>query len=235
MIAGYRITRPEEAGRFKAGRLAQISVYHGMDGNLERVKDCALACRRISLPYVIHRVNYSLLDPTPQTFLDLKAMTGWSDLGFILHDEAGPDWGRVTGSQEAVLAGKIKELESLAPVSFEDAVNVKDVIWFWEKFARSVTLDIGHLEAAGINSVEYVKTLPDEIVRKIDYSHMHRNHTFRHGLTDHWPLVAGCRELAALKELLIRKPDVKVILELNEEGVDGSLALIYALEDELRA
>ncbi|MDA8090416.1 MAG: hypothetical protein M0Z61_09390 [Nitrospiraceae bacterium] len=232
MLAGYRITQPEEAGRFRAD-LVQISVYKGADGNLDRVADCARACREINRPYVIHPVNYSLLDQDPQTFLELKEMAGWSGLGFIFHDETAPDGGRVTGELAENLRRNIDRLQ--IPVSFEDAVNVKDVLWFWKNFATSITLDVGHLESAGIDSVEFVKKLDPGTVGRIDFVHMHRKHLFRGGLADHWPLVPGCRELQALEELVRSNPDVRAILELNEDETEDSLKLLYAVKDKAAA
>lgn len=233
MKIGYRITKPEEAGRYMAG-LVQISIYHGAEGNLERVEACARACRQIGRPYVIHPVNYSLLDNNPQTFSDLKKMSAWSDLGFILHDETAPDGGRVTGLLAETLRKRIGELSALALVSFEDAVNVKDALWFWDSFAGSITLDVGHLESAGINSLEFVKGLDDGTLDKIDFVHMHRRHLLRGGLTDHWPLVPGCRELDALRQVLKRRPDVRAVLELNEDETEESLKLLNELEQETR-
>jgi hypothetical protein len=61
---------------------------------------------------------------------------------------------------------------------------------------------------------------------------MHRNGALRGGLTDHWPLLPGCRELQALRELLKRKRDVGVILEINETWETGtSLSLLRELRE----
>ena len=236
MLVGYRITRPEEAGRFKAD-LVQISVYRGMEGNLERVEACARACRKIGRHYIIHPVNYSLLDEDPRVLAELKAMAQWAygrTWGLILHDEVSPGRGRVTGGLAERLRGNIRRMAALASVSFENAVNVGDVLWFWENFADSVTLDIGHLEAAGIDSIGFVKALDAGTAGKIDFVHMHRKHLMRGGLVDHWPLVPGCRELVALGELLKSRPDVRAILELNEEETEGNLQILYALDEESR-
>jgi hypothetical protein len=45
---------------------------------------------------------------------------------------------------------------------------------------------------------------------------------------DHQPLVTGCREIEALKEMLKRKQDVRVILELDaaEDGMRESIELL---------
>ncbi len=230
MLVGYRITRPEEAGRFRAD-LVQISVYRGMEGNVQRVAGCARACRRIGRPYVIHPVNYSLADSDPRALSELKEMARWSDLGFILHDEVAPDGGRLTGRLAEDLRKNADELH--VPVSFEDAVNVGDVIWFWSNFALSITLDVGHLESAGIDSLEFVKKLDAQTLGKIDFVHMHRKHLLRGGLTDHWPLVPGCRELLALQELVRSRPGVRAVLELNEEETESNLELLYAIKESV--
>ncbi len=229
MLVGYRITVPEEAGRFSAD-LVQISVYRGMEGNVQRVSACARACREIGRPYVIHPVNYPLGQEDPGILLELKAMAQWSGLGFIFHDEVAPDGGRVTGRQAETLRKNRDELKTA--ISFEDAVNVGDVLWFWKNFATSITLDVGHLESAGIDSLEFVKRLDPETLGKIDFVHMHRKHLLRGGLTDHWPLVPGCRELLALEELVRARPGVRAILELNEDETEDNLKLLYALKEK---
>ncbi len=228
MLVGYRITGPEEAGRFRAD-LVQISVYRGAEGNAARVSACAQACRKIGRPYVIHPVNYPLLLEDPHVLSELRAMAEWSDLGFIFHDEVAPGGGRVTGRLAGTLRKNMDALQ--APISFEDAVNIADVLWFWRNFAASITLDVGHLESAGIDSLEFVKNLDPETLGKIDFVHMHRKHLLRGGLTDHWPLVPGCREFEALKELIKSRPGVRAILELNEDETEDNLKLLYALEE----
>ncbi len=230
MLVGYRITRPEEAGRFRAD-LVQISVYRGMEGNVQRVAGCARACRQIGRPYVIHPVNYPLANSDPRILSELKEMARWSDLGFIFHDETAPDGGRLTGMRAEALRKNASGLD--VPISFEDAVNVGDVIWFWKNFASSITLDVGHLESAGIDSLEFVKRLDAETMGKIDFVHMHRKHLLRGGLTDHWPLVPGCRELSALQELVRSRPGVRAVLELNEEETESNLELLYAIKESV--
>ena len=66
--------------------------------------------------------------------------------------------------------------------------------------------------------------------------HIHRNNGWHGGITDHWPLNPDCREVRAFRELIKRKPDVSVILEINEtEMIGASLRLLSAIRDELRA
>ena len=231
MLAGYRITVPREAGRFMAD-LVQISVYRGMKDNAKRVAACARACREIGRPYVIHPVNYILGNEDPEVLSELKAMARWSDLGFIFHDEVAPDGGRVTGEMAETLRKNVEKLK--VPISFEDAVNIGDVLWFWKNFAASVTLDVGHLESAGIDSLEFVRQLDPGTLGKIDFVHMHRKHLLRGGLADHWPLIPGCRELLALEELVRSRPSVRAILELNEDETEDSLKLLYALKEKYR-
>jgi hypothetical protein len=45
------------------------------------------------------------------------------------------------------------------------------------------------------------------------------------------PLVPGCREIEALKELIRRRPDVRVVLELDAgtEGMGESIELLKGL------
>jgi len=70
-------------------------------------------------------------------------------------------------------------------------------------------------------------------VNKIEFVHMHCNATLRGGLTDHWPLREGCRELEALRLLLGRKRDLSVILEINEvEEMNDSIELLRKLGRE---
>jgi hypothetical protein len=59
---------------------------------------------------------------------------------------------------------------------------------------------------------------------------MHRNNGLRGGLTDHWPLTAECREYRALDTLIKIKPEISVILEINElDDVADSLNLLRNL------
>jgi sugar phosphate isomerase/epimerase len=119
-------------------------------------------------------------------------------------------------------------------ISFENATHVADVRWFWDNYAESITFDIGHAEVAGLDSIAFVRSLDDETVGKIEYVHVHRNNGLHGGITDHWPLTPGCREVEALRELLRRKSGIGVILELNEtEQIGESLRILRHLRDEL--
>lgn len=227
MRVGYRVVSAAEVGLWE-GDLVQISAYRGMRDPVGRVRKLARACRDAGLAFVVHPVNFSLLDG--EALGDLLAMAGEADEALILHDERSPDGGRLTGSHAGLFHRAVEELSSLAPLSFENAINTADAPWFWRTFADSVTLDIGHVEAAGIDAVAFVHDLEEDVVRNIRYVHMHRNGDFRGGLTDHWPLRGNCREIQALRELLTRAPDVAAILEVNEtEEMARSIELLKEL------
>ena len=119
-------------------------------------------------------------------------------------------------------------------MSFENATDTQDVLWFWDHYADSVTLDIGHIEVAGFDSIEFVESLDRTIIDKIQYVHMHRNNGWRNGLTDHWYLTHECREVQALRELLREKSDVGILLEINEtEMIADSLHILRNIRDEI--
>ena len=232
MQIGTRITYPEEAALYDVD-LLQISVYNGIHDNLQRMKRCAEACRKQGIRYVIHPVMYSILDKA--MFQEVKEIAEWSDLGLILHDEKTSDWQRPTGQHEATLRASLGELQSITPVSFENAIDTKDVLWFWDHYANSITLDIGHVELAGFDSVEFIRSLDRGIIDKIHYVHLHRNNGWRNGLTDHWYLTPECREVQALKELLKNKRDVVILLEINEkEMIEDNLTILRNVRDEIR-
>jgi sugar phosphate isomerase/epimerase len=125
-------------------------------------------------------------------------------------------------------------LQSVTPVSFENATDTRDVIWFWNNYADSITLDIGHVEVAGMDSVQFVNFLDTSLIDKIQYVHLHRNNGWRNGLTDHWYITPDCKEVKALKELLRRKQDVGIILEINEtEKTEESLRILRQIRSVL--
>ncbi|MDI6889741.1 MAG: hypothetical protein QMC83_02210 [Thermodesulfovibrionales bacterium] len=103
------------------------------------------------------------------------------------------------------------------------------------RFANSVTLDIGHVEAAGIDSVRFVKELKADIIDKLSFVHIHRyNGPHNGGLRDHWGLLEGCRELRALGFLLEKKMDIGVILEINDmENLGESLKLLERFNEPI--
>ena len=230
MLIGTRVHNRHEVNQWDADIL-QISLYYGHGDNITRLKKCVEACRERQRRYVIHPVFYPILKQ--ETFEDLIVMAELADLAVILHDEKIHDWERITGEHEKTFRELVRELQSVTPVSFENATDTKDVVWFWNHFADSITLDIGHLEAAGIDSVEFIRHLDRGLVDKIHYVHLHRNNGWRNGLTDHWYITPECKEVKALKELLRGKKDVGVILEVNErEMIEENLNLLKAIRKE---
>jgi sugar phosphate isomerase/epimerase len=227
MKAGTRILYPEEVEWWDADIL-QISVYNGMDRNLEIMRSSAQKCRESGARFVIHPVGYSLFNG--ETIDDLKEMAEMTDIALILHDERSDEGGRISGQHVKRFRDVLDGLKAVSDISFENAVNTADVKWFWNNFAESVTLDIGHVESAGLDSVEFVRSLDHGIIDKLQFVHMHRNNGLRGGITDHWPLIPDCMELRALRELLNLKSDISVILEINELEIIGeSLKLLREL------
>jgi hypothetical protein len=232
MIIGTRVLYPEEINTWNA-EILQISLYKGMKGNLEMMKNCADRCREAGIHYVIHPVGYPLL--RHDTFPALKEMAEHSDLALILHDEKGPDARRLCNENEQAFRSVLEKLRSITNISFENATDTRDVVWFWEHYAESVTLDLGHVESSGINAVDFVRTLNRATIEKIQFVHMHRNNGLHGGITDHWPILPDCREYKALRELLGIKPDVSVLLEINEtEQIGESLKYLDMLRSDLK-
>jgi len=227
MLIGTRVLYPEEVEYWDAD-LLQVSIYRGMNGSLEFMRKCARACKDAGIRYVIHPVKYSLLQK--DMFEELMEMAGLADLALIIHDEKSPDGGRLEGEYEDIFRTSLRKLKAVTHVSLENSADTGDISWFWDNFADSITLDIGHVESSGLNSVEFVQSLDDASIKKIRFVHIHRNNGLHGGITDHWPLAPGCRELKALKELLNVKPGISVILEINEiEKIDESLDLLRGL------
>jgi hypothetical protein len=192
------------------------------------------ACRFAHIRYVIHPVEYTLSEVRPERrkilMDDLRAMAERADLALIVHDESMPGGKRLADEEADAYRESLLELSRLCVVSIENAGANKDVMWFWREYAESITLDIGHLEVAGIDSIKFVKSLESDILEKIDFVHMHRVNGVRGGIRDHWGLTADCRELIALKELLARKKGLRLILEIIEaEDVEKSLDLLRSL------
>ncbi len=233
MIYGYRVTNKEEVGLYNAD-LVQISFYNGWGMGIEELEEVVSLCKEKKIRYVIHPVNFFISESNEEerhrTMEALRYMARLTDLGLILHDECAPFRGRLFGQWEKNYRDGLYELEGVCKVSIENANNSHDVEWFWRNFASSITIDIGHLEAAGINSSKAIKDFPSDLLNRVEYIHLHRNNGLRGGLTDHWPITRKCREVKALKELLERKPDIKVILEINEtEEMEENLKILGEL------
>ncbi len=235
MIYGYKVAGEDEVGLYPAG-LIQIAVYRGSGEKKDNMLRAASACRSRNIRYVIHPIGYYLSETRhDQRQRMLGVMTDIAehvDLALIIHDETTP-WGtRLEGIYDEAFKEALNELSKICPVSIENANNTHDIKWFWRKFPISVTLDIGHVEAAGINSVRFVKELGADILERVQFVHLHRyNGPHNDGLMDHWSLLEGCRELMALEHLLERKSNIGVILEVNDtENLAESLKLIERLK-----
>jgi sugar phosphate isomerase/epimerase len=229
----YRVTQPHEIGLFSADFL-QVSVFRRWPNALETMLKTVDACRSANIRYVIHPVEYSLCELRPEhrriIMDDLHVMALHTDLALIIHDESTQAGKRLTNEAADAYRQGLAELSRLCVVSIENAGANKDVKWFWREYAESITLDIGHLEIAGIDSVDFVATLEPDLLEAIDFVHLHRVNGLRGGIRDHWGLTEGCRELRALEELLARKKGLRVILEIIEaEDLEKSLNLLRSL------
>lgn len=238
MVYGYRVVREEEIGLYPAG-LIQISVYRGFREGIDHMLKAVSACRTSNLRYVIHPVGYFLSETRAnqraKMMQEMRNIARNVDVALIVHDENTP-WGtRLEGIYEEAYREALFELSDICPVSIENANNTHDIEWFWKKFATSVTLDIGHVEAAGIDSVRFVRELEADTIDKLGFVHLHRyNGLHDSGLRDHWGLLDDCRELKALRYLLKRKEDIAVILEIinDSENLGESLKILEKLGKE---
>lgn len=231
MLIGTRIVNPEEINLWNS-EIIQISVYHGMKDNLDKMITCARKCKETGIRYVVHPVRYSLLKE--EMCDEIMIMAEQADLALILHDETGPDGKRLSGNEEATFRKAVEKLNLTTKISFENSTDTGDIKWFWNEFADSVTLDIGHVESSGLDSLAFVRELDKAVIEKIQFVHMHRHNGLRGGITDHWPLSNNCRELLALKEFLKIKSNVSVFLELNEvEKIGESLDILRSLREGL--
>jgi len=229
MLVGTRVVFPEDLNQWDAD-LVQISVYRGMRDRMGVMRQCASLCRRAGVRFVIHPVEYSFAGGREDMLSEAIEMARLADLALIIRDERDPGGGRLSGEGEEGFRRALDKLGAEAPVSVENAAHSGDIKWFWDRFGGSITLDLGHLESSGMDSVEFVRSLEPRHLDRLQFVHAHRNGELRGGITDHWPLEPGCREMEALAALLGRKGDLSVILELNETGSIGeNLSLLRAL------
>ncbi len=233
MQCAYRVTQPHEISLFPADFL-QVSVFHRWPNAVDTMLKTVDACRSAHIRYVIHPVEYWLSESRPERrkilMDDLHVMALHTDLALIIHDESMQGGKRLANEAADTYRQGLLELSRLCLVSIENAGANKDIKWFWREYAGSITLDIGHLEVAGIDSIEFARTLEPDLLDAIDFVHMHRVNGTRGGIRDHWGLTEDCRELQALKALLARKKGLRVILEIIEaEDVGKSLDLLRSL------
>jgi hypothetical protein len=244
MEIGYRIIRPDDVGK-QPLQLAQISLWRVASWRIavgqQAVRDAmeiAAVCKERGIRTVYHPIEYPLTgDLAPRSLDVMQRLAVTSDLGMIIHDESSADGKRLSTDDEQIYEQNVLKLSRICPISIENAINSNDVTWFWERFVLqapknvSITIDIGHMESADIDSIAYVRQMPEHFVQRISYLHLHHKAEERYGIKDHWPLISGCREIEALKVLLKRKPDIRVILELNaaKSGMGKSIELLKNL------
>lgn len=234
MLAGYRIVSPDELGVW-SGDFVQISVYKWLDNRMSLMTECIKRCRDSNTNYVVHPVGYELLNEGYEGLAEIDQMAMNSDWALIIHDERNSNGERLGNAEQKKFRQILDRFNEHSPITIENAASTADAPWFWNTFAKSITLDIGHIEASGLNSVDYINSLDEKTINKIDYVHLHRKGEWRSGLIDHWPITPECRELRALGVLLVKRPDVRVILELNEtQGTGENLELVRQLWDELK-
>lgn len=234
MFYGYRVVKEEEVDLYPVD-LIQISHYRGQDKGIDKMMKSVEACCSQNIRYVIHPLGYFLSDTREEhrseTMEVMRIIAKNADLALIIHDETTPWGSRLENKFERAFRDSLEELSSLCQISIENAGNTHDIKWFWKVFASSVTIDIGHLEAAGIDSIGFINELDNDIISKVNFVHLHRYDGLHwSGLSDHWSLLEDCREIKALKVLLERKEDVGVILEINDmENLKESLAILGRL------
>jgi sugar phosphate isomerase/epimerase len=242
MQLGYRIIRPSDVGT-QSVNFAQISLWRKADWGVSDgdrgVREAigmAESCRQRGIRTVYHPLEYPLTGELGSGTVEvMRRLAAASDLGIIIHDEGGGNSSRLSGPDAVQYGVNVRALSRLCPISIENSYNSGDITWFWERFvvpmpdAVSITLDIGHLELAGIDSVEFVRTLSDVLVSRIQFVHMHHHDGNSVAwVKDHQPLLPGCREIEALRLLRQRKKGLWVIAELDasEEGMRESIALL---------
>ena len=244
MQIGYRIIRPSDVAT-QSVHFAQISLWRSADWGVsdgdrgvQEAIETAGKCKALGIRTVYHPLEYPLAgELAPQSVEVMRRLASASDLGLIIHDEGGEGRSRLAGDEAVQYGVNVRTLSRLCPVSIENSFSSRDIIWFWERFVVpmpdtvSITIDIGHLEGAGMDSLFFVQRLEDCLVRRIQFVHIHHHDPLAHGVKDHRPLVPGCREIETLKVLLQRKKDLQVIVELDaaEEGMRESIELLKEL------
>ena len=251
MELGYRIIRPGDVGshplpfvQISLWREANWGVSEGEPAVREAI-EIAGACKARGIRTVFHPLEYPLSgDHAAQTVDVLQRLAASSDLGIIVHDEGGAGRKRFSSSEAGQYERNVREISTRCPISIENSYNSGDITWFWERFvvpapaSVSITLDIGHLELAGLDSVLFVQNMPQRLIDRTQFVHMHHHDgNDTRWVKDHKPLVAGCREIEALKVLLQRKRDVFIVLELDaaEDGMAQSIELIRSAECGVRS
>ncbi len=242
MEIGYRIIRPGDIGTQQV-TFAQISLWRVADWGVadgERAVTEAIqtarTCKMRGIRTVFHPLEYSLVNAyAEQTLGVMRRLAEAADLGIIIHDEGGDGEKRLSSAEAKRYEKNVNEISRLCRVSIENSFNSGDITWFWDRFVTpgacnlSLTLDIGHLELAGLDSTEFVRNMPQRLIGRTTFVHMHHHDPLGQGwVKDHRALVPDCREIRALQELLKRKQDLWVVLELDsqEDEMGQSIELL---------
>ncbi|MEO5357872.1 MAG: hypothetical protein H7844_11310 [Nitrospirae bacterium YQR-1] len=231
MLIGYGILAGETVKVSSPG-IVQISVFKEWDGNISAAVNTSTYLKSLGIPAVFHPVGYFLSETREevrrQNMEVLLYLAGHATQPIIIHDETTP-WGtRLYGQYEEAYEEALKKITQYCPVSIENASNTTDVTWFWSRFATSITLDIGHIQAAGIDAETFVAGMDGDLCKMVEFIHVHHaNGPHYNGVTDHWGLTPNCKELKALRKFIKRNSTVKIILEIiNTDDVRESLTLI---------
>jgi sugar phosphate isomerase/epimerase len=245
MQLGYRIIRPQDVGT-QSLQFAQISLWRTAnwdvaDGEraVKEAIEIAWACKACGIRTVYHPLEYPLANEhASQTMGVMRRLAAAADLGIIIHDEGGAGHKGLTAEEESSFERNLQDISRLCHVSIENSFNSNDITSFWERFVVpssdcvSITLDIGHLELAGVDSIAFVRDMAQCLIDRTRFVHMHHhNEQEQLGIKDHLPLVPGCREIEALKVLLKRKQDVWVVLERDaaQDGIRQSIEFLKNL------
>ena len=211
--------------------IVQIPVWHNSENDLHRVKDLAEFLKGKDISYLIHPGNLFLSETRTEVRQNniyfLLQYSRLADVGIILHDETCPDGSRLTGIWKEAFEEALDVLEGTCLISIENANHTPDILWFWKRFAHSITFDIGHFHAAGMDAMKFLESLDASIVKKLDVIHLHRKGEQKDdGLVDHHPLTLDCPELTVFRRIVELRPSICVILEIDgEKNIRQSLQL----------
>ncbi|MBF0565185.1 MAG: hypothetical protein HQK89_08080 [Nitrospirae bacterium] len=233
---GYGVITGEGEGPGPDADAIQITVFRDRVGNYESAVSETLkaisCCETMGLKYILHPVGYFLsetrLTEREENLRALRFFARNAGEALIIHDETTPWGSRLDGDFAGFYKNALGELSEFCPVFVENACHTPDIKWFWSNFDAGVALDIGHLEAAGLNSEEFVENLGVDILSRIGYVHIHRkNGIHMGGLNDHWGLTGECRELRAFRKLIGSTKDFTAIVEVvYKDEIENSMKLL---------
>ena len=210
MQLGYRVLRPDDVGKHPLS-FVQISLWKkadwgvadGEQGVREAI-EMADECRKRGMRSVFHPLEYPLTgEVSSETLSVMRRLAQAADLGIIVHDEGQPGRERLTQLESDQYQNNIREISKLCRGSIENSYNSGDITWFWDRFVLpapdtvSLTLDIGHLELGGIDSISFVSRLSEQLLGRLEFVHLHHHAGSDSGVKDHRPLVRLPRNQSA--------------------------------------